>query len=256
MAYLAKRENFVGWQIDFERVDAADKTRYVAFIRRVAAKLHRDGRLLSVAVTPRFSDDFPDKRQVEFRTGKWGAPFDYRALASVADFFVLMTYDQHTSWTPPGPVAGYAWVRAAIDYAASRVPHEKLVLGLPLYGREWVQTPFGLISRSMNSETLGPLLSLPEIQAQWHERWRTPWIEFRRDPDTHTVWFDDLRSYQEKLALVREYGLRGVAAWRLGFEQPDFWKATAEWMRTPSEQSAKGVEESGPSNSPTSTASK
>jgi len=255
LAYLAARENFVGWQIDFERVDVADKARYSAFIRRVAAKLHRDGRILSVAVTPRFSDNFPDNRPVGFRTGEWGAPFDYHALAKSADFLVLMTYDQHTSATPPGPVAGYDWVRAALDYAAPRVPHQKLVLGLPLYGREWVQTPMGLISRSMNSETLGPLLSLPEIQAQWHERWRAPWIEFQQDPDTHTVWFDDLRSYQEKLALVMEYGLRGVAAWRLGFERPDFWQAAA-WLRSGHDLSGKEPEEPNPSNSRASDASK
>ncbi len=231
LAYLARRENFVGWQLDLEHLDPADKARYSAFVRRVAAKLHRDGRLLSVAVTPRFSDDFPDAPASGFRTGEWGAPFDYRRLAESADFIILMAYDQHTSATPPGPVAGYDWVRAALDYAAERVSRHRLVLGIPFYGREWVATPHGLISRSMTFETLRVVLERPGIEVRWHERWRTPWFEYDDEPDTHTVWFDDRRSYEEKLALVREYRLRGFAAWRLGTESPDFWLAAANGRR-------------------------
>lgn len=238
LAYLARRGNLVGWQLDLENLDPADKPHYSAFVRRVAAKLHRDGRLLSVAVTPRFSDSFPDDRDVDFRTGKWGAPFDYRALAASADFIVVMAYDQHTSATPPGPVAGYDWVRAAIVYAATRVPPHKLVLGVPLYGREWVETPFGRISRSMNYETLGPLLERPDIEKQWHEAWRTPWVQYRDEPDTHTVWFDNRRSLEEKLNLAREFGLRGIAAWRVGIEGPDFWSSISEWAAAESSRAA------------------
>jgi spore germination protein len=228
LAYLAQRENFVGWQLDLEYIDPADKAHYSAFVRRVAAKLHRDGRLLSVAVTPRFSDHYPDTRKAEFRTGEWGAPFDYRALGQAADFVVLMTYDQHTAGTPPGPVAGKDWVRAALDYAVSRVPHLKLVMGIPFYGREWVNTPHGAISRSLTYETLRPLIERPGVLIQWHDRWKTPWAQFREEPDTHTIWFDDARSYREKLQLARQYRLRGFAAWRLGTENPEFWAVAAE----------------------------
>lgn len=229
LAYLARRGNFAGWQIDLEHIDPADMIHYSAFVKRVAVKLHRDGRILSVAVTPRFSDSFPDNRDVPYRTGEWGAPFDYRALGAAADFVVLMAYDQHTSATPPGPVAGYGWVRAALEYAITRIPPTKLVLGIPLYGREWVETPIGRISRSMNYQTLTPLLERPDIVEQWNELWRAPWVEYREEPDTHTVWFENRRSIEEKLGLVRQYRLRGIAAWRVGLEHPDFWTATAQW---------------------------
>lgn len=229
LAYLARRDKFVGWQLDFERIDPADKDHYSAFVKRVAAKLHRDGRLLSVAVTPRFSDAFPDDGKVPYRTGEWGAGFDYRVIGASADFVVLMAYDQHTSGTPPGPVAGYHWVRAALAYAASRIPPRKLVLGVPLYGREWVVTPIGQISRSLNYDALASLLQRSDIQEQWHDAWRTPWVQFRKEPDTHTAWFENRRSFEEKLGLAKEFGLRGMAAWRVGFENPEFWRVTAEW---------------------------
>lgn len=97
MAYLAKRGNFLGWQLDLENLDPADKLLYTRFVERVAARLHRDGRLLSVAVVPRFSDAYPARVQEPFPTGEWGAPYDFRALGRVADFLTLMTYNHHTT---------------------------------------------------------------------------------------------------------------------------------------------------------------
>ena len=140
LAQLAERDQYVGWQLDFEGIDPADKLAYTRFVARVAARLHHDHRLLSVAVVPRFSDTFPDSSAPGFHTGEWGAAFDFRGLGRVADFLVLMAYDQHTPLTPPGPVAGYDWVKAALDYAVRRVPPAKLLLGIPLYGREWAET--------------------------------------------------------------------------------------------------------------------
>jgi len=246
LAYLANRENYVGWQLDLESIDPADKAHYTAFVRRVAAKLHRDGRLLSVAVVPRFSDSYPDARDAEFRTGEWGAAFDFRALGQIADFIVLMTYDQHTSGTPPGPVAGHDWIETALHYATGRIPPHKLLMGIPFYGREWVETSHGNISRSMTFDSLSPLLARPDVEVRWDARWRAPWIQYRDQDETHTVWFDDRRSYAGKLELVRKYRLRGFAAWRLGTEDPLFWEAAAEFAKTLAKPAVqKGTKRSG-----------
>lgn len=233
LAYLARRENFIGWQLDLEYIDPADKALYTKFVQRAAARLHRDGRLLSIAVVPRFSDTYPDTRAAEFRTGEWGAPFDFRAIGRAVDFMVLMTYDHHSNGTAPGPVAGHAWMQAAIDYAARRVPTQKLLLGIPFYGREWVEIASGVLSRSMTFGDISPLLERPEVQVQWDDRWRAPWFEFRDGPELHTIWYDSDRSYKEKLQLVRRNRLGGFAAWRLGSEDPQFWTVAAEAARKP-----------------------
>lgn len=233
LAYLAKRDNYVGWQLDLEYIDPAEKALYTRFVRRVAAKLHADGRLLSIAVVPRFSDHYPDTRAAEFRTGEWGAPFDFRAIGQIVDFVVLMTYDHHGNTTRPGPVAGHAWLKQALDYAVRRVPRSKLVMGIPFYGREWVETASGTLSRPLVFNDLRPLLARPGVEVQWDARWRAPWFQFRDGPELHTVWFDDRRSFKEKLELVQHYRLRGFAAWRLGSEDPEFWSVAAEMSRKP-----------------------
>jgi spore germination protein len=232
MAYLAERENFVGWQLDLEFIDPADKDLYTQFVRRAAARLHADGRLLSVALVPRFSDAFPGTSvSKEFRTGEWGAPYDYRALGRVADLVTLMAYDQHNQGGPPGPVAGHAWMKAALDYAVKRISRDKLLLGIPFYGREWVKTAAGTQSRTLDQGELRAMLAQPGIQVRRDDRWRVPWFQTREGAASRTVWFDDDRSLSEKLELVVEYRLRGFAPWRLGHESPDFWNLLTEIER-------------------------
>lgn len=224
MGYLAASNNYAGFQIDLENIDPADQNHFSHFVRLAAARLHRDGRLLSVAVVPRFSDARPgDGRTGEPSTGEWSAAFDYRALGRTADFLTLMTYDHSGRASPAGPVAGYEWVKTALDYAVARVPREKLLLGIPLYGREWLNTSDGTTTRSTTSQDVRALLSRPDVQAQWDERWRSPWLEIREAGTVRTVWYEDSRSWSEKLGLISEYRLRGFAAWRIGFEGPEYW---------------------------------
>jgi len=230
LGYLAGRDHHVGWQLDLENIDPADKLYYARFAERVAARLHRDHRLLSVAVAPRFSDAFPDNRPAEFRTGEWGAPFDFRALGRVADFLTLMAYNQHSASSPPGPVAGYDWAKAALDYAVRRVSGTKLLLGVPLYGREWVETSQGTTSRSLAYKDLTPYLESHGSEPRWDVRWRTTWFQVRDGETQRTAWFDDTRSLREKLRLIQLYHLHGFAAWRLGVEDPQFWSLAAQFV--------------------------
>jgi spore germination protein YaaH len=228
LAQIAERDQYVGWQLDFEGIDPADKLAYTRFVTRVAARMHRDHRLLSIAVVPRFSDAFPDSSIPGFHTGEWGAAFDFRGLARVADFLVLMAYDEHTSLTPPGPVAGYDWVNAALGYASSRVPASKLLLGLPLYGREWVETSRGTTARSVAYKDLKDYLEDPTSDWYWDDLFRTSRFQLRDGDSERTAWFDDARSLGEKLKLVRTYHLLGYAAWRLGMEDPEFWQSAGQ----------------------------
>lgn len=234
LAYLAKRNNFAGFQLDLEFIDPADKDLFSSFVQRAAAKLHAAGRLLSVAVVTRFSDDFPDiDPSREFHTGQWGAPYDYRAIGRFADFVTLMSYDHHGSATPPGPVAGYDWQKAALDYTVARIPPEKVLLGIPFYGRAWMSTPAGTRSISLSHKEIEEILKTPSLVTHWDDRWRTTWSEWKDGDASSTAWYDDRRSLEEKLKLMQAYHLKGFAAWRLGMEDPAFWPLALDFETKP-----------------------
>jgi spore germination protein YaaH len=228
MAALAERDDDVGFQIDLENMAPADRHLFTLFVRRVAARLHENGRLLSIAVTPQFSEPKPLARHHRQTThDEWSGAYDYRILGRYADLITLMTYDHSGRKGPPGPIAGYAWVKMAVKYAVRRVPRSKLLLGLPFYGREWTTGGESFASRSLTYQSVRALIERPEIHVQWDTRWRSPWFEYSDGGAQRTVWYEDSRSLKEKLTLMKEYGLRGFAAWRLGDEGPDFWPLVA-----------------------------
>jgi spore germination protein YaaH len=214
MVAIARRENLVGFQLDIENIDPHDENLYSRFVRDAARELHRDGRLLSVAVIPRFQDARPNQ---------WSAAYDYPALAQASDFLTLMAYDNSGRNGPPGPIAGYDWVKDALEYALQRVPPDKLLLGIPLYGREWSKTGDDLLARTMPYQETKAVLERFSIMPQWDIKQRSPWFEYRTSDAVCRVWYEDAKSIGEKLQLVDQFRLRGFAAWRLGMEDPQIW---------------------------------
>ena len=48
---------------------------------------------------------------------EWHGAYDLRALGEAVDILCLMTYDQSTRWTTPGPVGGWDWTNKNLEYA-------------------------------------------------------------------------------------------------------------------------------------------
>jgi spore germination protein YaaH len=222
MAEIASRERFAGFQIDLENIAPEDQALFTEFVRQAADRLHEKELLLSVTLVPKFSDVYPAPSPSP-STGEWAAAYDFRALGGLADFLTLMTYDHFGRQTGAGPIAGYEWVRKALDFAVARISPEKILLGIPLYGREWIEEGDRTLSRSLTDQHVRELRIRWKPAAQWDERWQSPWFQFEHRKAVHTVWYEDRRSWSAKLGLISEYHLRGFAAWRLGFEGSTFW---------------------------------
>lgn len=63
----------------------------------------------------------------------------------------------------------------------------------------------------------------------WHEDNKAPYYIFTNAKDiTFTTWFENTESISYKLDLVNKYNLGGIALWRLGFEEPEMWKAVEQ----------------------------
>lgn len=227
IARLARLDSVVGVQIDFENIDPADRERYSSFVRQLAATLHREGKLLSVALVPRFSS-FPSGAHSSVHASKtaqgaWAAAFDYRALGRAADFVTVMAYDHSGREDPPGPIAGLNWVNRALAYATSQIPSCKILLGIPLYGREWINAAGKYDTRSVTFSDVHRILTQYGIEPLWDAQWQEPWFRYRAAGTLRTIYYENRRSLRGELELISRYHLRGYAAWRMGDEDPAFW---------------------------------
>ena len=151
--------------------------------------------------------------------------YDYQAIGRLADQFILMAYDQHHRLGPPGPIAGYNWVATALEETLSLVPAPKVWLGLPLYHRDWGEAGS---STGSHAEALSHL-EQGGGEMQWDELAREAWFSTTRDGAVQTTWLENSRSIAEEIGLAKRYHLGGVAAWRLGQEDPEVWDVLEQY---------------------------
>ncbi len=229
-----KAHGYTGFQLDFEHIYWTDRDLLSALVDRSAAAMHSAGLKLSVAAVPNAPGYVASKDGFEgWIYREWRGAYDLAALGKSADMVCLMTYDQHTRWTMPGPVAGWQWTIENLTYALKVIPKEKLLLGIPLYGYRWyADTP----AQSDSGDS--PQLTADEIRApeafqlaasyrngnvEWDAEDHTPYFYFYRQQMREWVYFTDAHAFKDRLGLVDQYGLKGFCAWVLGSEDPKIW---------------------------------
>lgn len=218
MAAQARAWGARGIHLDLENVPPLDRSSLTTFVAELSARLHQEGLELSMALPA---------KTVDRATHAWSGAFDYPALVPHLDRAVLMTYDQHSRNGPPGPVAAAPWVEEVVQYALSTgFAPGQLLLGVAGYGYDW---PASGTARSLTHAQVMNLLDqqyglAAESALRWDRVARSPHFAYGAG---NQVWFENKESLAYKLEIAGRYGLRGVALWRLGQEDPGSWTLLA-----------------------------
>jgi spore germination protein YaaH len=230
-----KENGYTGFQFDFENVHWTDRDALSDMVREAAAALHREGLQLSIATVPNAPGGPAGESGFSaWIYENWRGAYDLKALAQSVDLICLMTYDQHTRWTAPGPVAGWTWTNDNLNYALKVVPPQKLSLGIPLYGYHWFAgTPVksdekGGDKPNPSAEYIGTDDALDLGKAygghiEWDSTDRVSWFYFYRGDMREWIFFTDAHTFRERYTLVKERGLQGFCSWVLGTEDPAIW---------------------------------
>ncbi len=228
---LCRRHEFDGIQFDFENLNMNDRDAFTGFYREAARALRDAGYGISIAVVHR-PDELPGpSRYHKWLFKNWRAGYDLEALAGIGDFISVMSYSQHTRRTPPGPQSGLPWARAVAEYFLRFMPPEKLSLGIPVVGQHWYTSQEDEIdperARSYSQTvTYSRALTLIErygAEVLWADEAQVPYAHFDPGGTWEWIFFENARSFEAKLELARELGLRGFSVWVLGYEDPGIW---------------------------------
>jgi len=232
-----QENGYLGVQFDFENAHWTDRDALSALVAETAVALHQKGLQLSIATVPNAPGrPGSDTGFSAWLYENWRGAYDLKAIAEHVDLICLMTYDQNTAWTVPGPVAGWGWTVANLDYALKFVPAAKLSLGIPLYGYHWYAgTPTRDSMDPDSSYKANPkadYISATDAvqlartyggQIGWDAADRTAWFYFYRGDLREWIFFTDIRTFRERYNLVKERGLEGFCSWVLGVEDPAIW---------------------------------
>jgi spore germination protein YaaH len=224
------KQGYIGIQFDFENIIETDRDALSELVREAAQALQGAGFQLSIATVPNAPGLAGGGAFSKWIFSNWRAAYDLKAIGAAVDLLCLMTYDEHTRYTPPGPVAGYIWTRDNLDYALRFVPREKLSLGIPVYGYRWFAGDPGLQGKpSIAAATVGgadvrDLMSAFHPDVQWDAADRASWFYFYRDATREYVFFTDARTFKERYDLAASAGIQGFCSWVLGKEDPGIWE--------------------------------
>jgi len=238
---LVLKNNFDGIDLDYEGFAFVDGNntwsttapRWVAFIKELSVALHANNKLLSVS-TPYLYN--PKEVQKGYFVYAWAD------IASSIDRLRIMTYD--FSVAKPGPMGPLTWTEKTIQYAISVMSASKVYMGLPGYGRDWITSvagkcptsaPPGLVAGAkaatfkMNYALAKAAIdgAVPIFNEQYSEATYSYVQSFNglsaagaatACTVNRTVWYQNARSFADRMALVAKYRLGGAAIWTLGME--------------------------------------
>lgn len=215
-----------GLNIDFEFINAESAKAYIQFIRELSIMCRLNGIVLSV-------DNYVPADHNLF--------YNRKEQGIVADYVIIMGYDEHYATSPEaGSVASIDWVRKGIENTLSEVPAEKVINAVPFYTRLWEErpkteeelaeeseneefVPYKVTSKAYGMDGADRLLSEHNAEKVWNDVCGQYYAEFTEEGSTYKIWLEEEESIELKAALIREYNLAGIAAWKLGFERQDIW---------------------------------
>jgi spore germination protein YaaH len=259
-------EGYDGFDLDLEGAAATDRDALTTFVSDLAANLHANAKLLTVALPAKDHDAIAG----------WSGAFDYAALGAQADLVTIMAYEYRGPFSGPGSVAPYAWVGGVADFAGQQISDDRVLLGLAFYGYDWNTTSGGALAlgypralalaeheqatpgfdadqQSLTftytadaSDQVPPAPIAPRQQHTITTRTggacdvaqpgpppapRPSPVPEAGTPQMHSVWIEDSASVAARVGLVQARGLRGIGAWRLGFEDPNVWSLLDQWRQ-------------------------
>ena len=239
---LVMKNNFDGIDLDYEGFAFVDgnstwsKTapRWVAFVKELSVALRANKKLLSVS-TPYLYN--PNEAQKGYFVYAWAE------IATSIDRLRIMTYDY--SVAKPGPMGPLSWTEKTIQYAISVMPASKVYMGLPGYGRDWITSvngkcptsaPPGLIggakAATFKMNYAAAKAAIDGAIPIYNEKYGEATYNYSQSYNglsasgastactvNRTVWYQNARSFAERMALVAKYRLGGAAMWTLGMEE-------------------------------------
>lgn len=208
-----RSKGYYGVNLNIEYVYPFDREGYNAFLQRLSGELHSRGYYLSSAIAPKESDT---------QEGLLYSAHDYAAHGRYCDRVVIMTYEWGYTYSSPQAVSPVNRIRRVLDYAVTKIPPYKILLGFSNYGYNWT-LPWkqGQAATVISNTAAVNLANANFSEIKFDTEAQAPYFNYREPSGKqHEVWFEDARSARARLELVREYGLAGISIWTINFANP------------------------------------
>lgn len=198
-----------GINLDIEGIKPAAGPHYIQFIRELSVDCRKNGIVLSV-------DSYVPSAYTSF--------YNRAEQGRVADYVIIMGYDEHYAGGEAGSVASLEYERKGIEDTLKEVPAQKVISAIPFYTRLWKVDESGeTTSTAMGIAKAAAWVEENGMELYWQDELGQYYGEKQMADGMYYLWMEEERSIGLKADLIRKNGLAGVACWKLGFEPAEIW---------------------------------
>jgi len=231
---LVQVRNADGINLDFESVSGSYGYAYMAFIIDLSMQykaIDPDG-LVSVAL----------------HAVDWSLVYNIDQIKDYVDIFFIMGYDYYWSGSAEaGPIAPLYSMTGIYNYTLSwtisyyqseNMPMDKMVLGLPYYGRQWPTqdsiapsntTGSGAaVTYSTVKDNAGGSYNVDNKKWEYHSF--SSYYTFYGESSWYQCFICETRDFDKRYNIVNMRNMAGIGIWALGYDDgyTDLWEMIAD----------------------------
>lgn len=198
-----KSYGFKGVNIDFEEIKEKSDVPLTSFQKNLYGQLHAANLIVSQDISPGNDD------------------YNLPVLNEYNDYIFVMAYDQHTESSNAGVISHQEWVEEELDKIIAKVSGDKIILALACYGYDWPNGDVGITityqQAIANANRYNGKVIYDPASAN---------LNFSYTDESaigHQVYFTDAATNFNLIRRADDWGIAGVAIWRMGAEDPRLW---------------------------------
>ena len=199
-----------GINVDIELLPEKAARDYLEFMRELSIACRKNGLYLSVDCYVPFN---------------YNAYYNIEELGTICDYVVIMCYDEHYAGSEEaGSVSSLSYVSRGIEETTAVMEKDRIIIALPFYTRVWITDQSGkLRSEALSIKAAASWIQEKNVSLEWLSDIGQNYGSIQDGNEKKEIWMEDEKSMKEKMKLLKENGIQGVAAWKLGQEPEGFW---------------------------------
>lgn len=217
-----------GVNIDFEYISKDIIDDYLQFLRELSVECRKNKIVLSID---------------NYAPSEWSGYFDREQQLKLADYLIIMNYDEHTSGSKEaGSVSSMSYAENSIKETINQAKDSSRIVGaIPFYTRAWKETPeeysdgtgvfvedaangnYYLASEALGMEAAEKAYNRAGVKPSFDKTTGQNFVTYQKGHTTVSIWLEDETSVKSRLELMKKYNLAGAAYWSLGQEKADIW---------------------------------
>ena len=198
-----KGYGYQGVNIDFEEIAEKSDAPLAAFQKNLYEKLHAQNLLVTQDISPDNDD------------------YNLPVLDKYNDYIFIMAYDQHSDSSNAGDISNQQWVEVQLDRICEKISSDKVMLALACYGYDW---PDGDVGKDITYQQAIATASRYKGKIKYDPISANLNFTYQDESDLkHEVYFTDAATNFNLIRKADDWGVAGIAIWRMGAEDPRLW---------------------------------